>query len=146
MKIISLIRALGTVSPVLVAVCATADNTYRKISISEVADAIEHWNDRTGETDAAHYSLTQIPQTADNTLRYQRENGDWSSDTHPICCLSGPEQQDFAAEQYLTDSSFDNRNIYSHINYLVQANQPISEHRYQDGAYGKSTIFEKITI
>ena len=134
MKIISLIRALGVISLVFVAVCAAADNTYREISISEFADAIKHWNDRTGETDAAHYSLTQIPQIADNILRYQRENGGWPSNKHPTRLLSAAEQNVLAAEQHLTDASFDNRNSYPQINYLAHAYQQTGDVRYRDGA------------
>lgn len=134
MKIISLIRALGTASLVLVAACATADTAYREIPISEFADAIKHWNDRTGETDAAHYALTQIPQIADNILRYQRADGGWPSNKHPTRILSAAEQKDLAAQQHLTDASFDNRNIYPQINYLARAYQQTGDSRYRDGA------------
>ncbi|MGM8225159.1 pectate lyase [Cellvibrio sp. ARAG 10.3] len=134
MKTISLIRALGTASLVFVAACATADTAYREIPISEFADAIKHWNDRTGETDAAHYALTQIPQIADNILRYQRADGGWPSNKHPIRILSTAEQKDLAAQQHLTDASFDNRNVYPQINYLARAYQQTGDSRYRDGA------------
>jgi hypothetical protein len=134
MKIISLNRALGSLSLVFAAACTAADNAYRAISIGEFADAIKHWNDRTSETASAHDSLTPIPQIADNTLRYLRADGGLLCNKYLTRILSIRELQTLAAEKNLPDSSFNNRYIYPQINDLTQDNAQPVDSRYQDGA------------
>ncbi len=112
----------------------TQPRVYQPISIEGFYDAIKHWNDRTGEAGAAHYELHQIEEIAENILLYQRNNGGWPTNKHPLRVIPEQEKAAALAEKNLLDASFDNRNIYPQIEYLMRVWRQTGNPRYRDAA------------
>lgn len=107
---------------------------YQPISLDDFYDAIKHWNDRTGETGVPHYALTEITQIADNLLRYQRSDGSWPTNKHPTRVLNESERAQLLSEKNQRDGSFDNRNIYPQIEYLLEVYAQTQNEPYRAAA------------
>jgi PelA/Pel-15E family pectate lyase len=99
---------------------ALAGSQDEPISLAAFSDGIKHWQDRHG-TDYARYQPRQITEIADNLLLYQRENGGWIENRDPARILDAGEKAALLAEKAQARGSFDNRNIYSQIEYLAAA-------------------------
>jgi PelA/Pel-15E family pectate lyase len=99
---------------------AHADSRSQPISLAAFNDGIKHWQDRHG-TDYARYQPQQVTEIADNLLLYQRDNGGWIENRDPARILDATEQAALITEKSQTTGSFDNRNIYSQIEYLAAA-------------------------
>ena len=103
------------------------------ISLAAFSDGIKHWQDRHGK-DYARYQPQQITGIADNLLLYQRDNGGWIENRDPARILDAAEKAALAAEKSQARSSFDNRNIYSQIEYLAAAFGQTGKATYRDAA------------
>lgn len=112
---------------------ALADTKNEPISLAAFSDGIKHWQDRHG-TDYARYQPQQVTEIADNLLLYQRDNGGWIENRDPARILDATEKAALVAEKTESRSSFDNRNIYSQIEYLAAAFGQIGKADYRDAA------------
>ncbi len=110
-----------------------ADGMAEPISLAAFSDGIKHWQDRHGK-DYARYAPEQVTAIADNILLYQRENGAWIENRDPARILDGGEKAALAAEKSQASASFDNRNIYSQIEYLAAAFGQTRNAAYRDAA------------
>lgn len=103
------------------------------IPLTAFADGIKHWQDRHGK-DYARYAPDQVAEIADNILLYQRDNGAWIENRDPARILDANEKAALIAEKSEARGSFDNRNIYSQVEYLAAAFGRTGKIAYRDAA------------
>jgi PelA/Pel-15E family pectate lyase len=106
---------------------------YHAVSLSGFDDAIHHWTNRYGDN-YARYNMAQIAEIADNVLLYQRDNGGWIENRDPTRVLSELERLGLLEEKSNPKGSFDNRNVYSQIEYLSAVYQQTHDERYRFAA------------
>lgn len=97
-------------------------------------DGVSHWQKQHDQTDYPRHAPDQVAAIADNLLLYQRANGGWPKDLDMIRILSAEEKAAIAAERAKTDTSFDNRNTYTQVEYLARAFTFTGDKRYRDAA------------
>lgn len=102
-------------------------------SLSGFEDAIHHWRNVHGDA-YPRYAPEQVPQIADNILLYQRVDGGWIENQDPARILDATERARFEAEARKSGGSFDNRNIYTQLDYLATAFAMTGDVRYRDGS------------
>jgi len=112
---------------------ALAESKNEPIPLTAFSDGIKHWQDRHGK-DYARYQPRQVTEIADNLLLYQRNNGGWIENRDPARILDAAEKAALVAEKAEDRSSFDNRNIYSQIEYLAAAFGQTGKVVYRDAA------------
>ena len=112
---------------------AMADTKNEPISLAAFSDGIKHWQDRHGK-DYARDQPHQVSEIADNLLLYQRDNGAWIENRDPARILDATEKSALATEKAEARGSFDNRNIYSQIEYLAAAFGQSRKPAYRDAA------------
>jgi len=118
---------------VAAALMALAATKSEPIPLAAFSDGIKHWQDRHGK-DYARYEPGQVTEIADNLLLYQRNNGGWVENRDPARILDDKEKTALLAEKSEARSSFDNRNIYSQIEYLAAAFGQTGRTAYRDAA------------
>jgi PelA/Pel-15E family pectate lyase len=96
-------------------------------------DAVHHWQNTRGD-DYPRYAPEQVAQIADNILRYQRQDGGWIQNQDPARILDAEGLAQYAQEASRTGGSFDNRNIYTHVDYLAGAYASTGDARYRDAS------------
>lgn len=102
-------------------------------SLAGFDDAIHHWRNVHGDK-YPRYAPDQVAQIADNILRYQRSDGGWIENQDPARILDDTEKARFDAEARKSGGSFDNRNIYTQLDYLATAYAITGDARYRDGS------------
>jgi PelA/Pel-15E family pectate lyase len=112
---------------------AIAETTTEPISLAAFSDGIKHWQDRHGK-DYARYRPEQVAEIADNILLYQRDIGAWIENRDPARILDSSDKAQIVAEKAEARGSFDNRNIYSQIEYLAAAFGQTRKPVYRDAA------------
>lgn len=112
---------------------AFADSRAYAPSLEIFDDAVKHWQDRHG-ADYARYRPDQVKEIADNLLLYQRLHGGWIENRDPARILSEDEKRSLRDEKNAPTASFDNRNIYSQIEYLSAAYVLTRDQRYRQAA------------
>jgi PelA/Pel-15E family pectate lyase len=103
------------------------------VSLEGLADGIKHYRNRHG-ADYAKYAPEQIVEIADNVLLYQRANGGWIENQDPTRILDASERARIVADQARPEISFDNRNVFSQVEYLAAVHAQTSEARYRAAA------------
>jgi PelA/Pel-15E family pectate lyase len=103
------------------------------VSLEGLADGIHHYRNRNG-ADYAKYAPEQIVEIADNLLLYQRANGGWIENQDPTRILDAAERARVAADKANPEISFDNRNIFSQVEYLAAVYAQTHDARYRDAA------------
>ena len=102
-------------------------------SLEGFGDAIHHWRNLHGG-DYATWRPDQVREIADNVLLYQRDNGGWIENRDPTRILSADERAGIAGERSNPSASFDNRNTYSQVAYLLGAFALLGDERYRTAA------------
>lgn len=102
-------------------------------SLAGFEDAIHHWRNVHGDAYPRH-APDQVARIADNILRYQRLDGGWIENQDPARILDDAEARRFDAEARQAGGSFDNRNIYTQLDYLATAYAITGDARYRDGS------------
>ncbi len=103
------------------------------VSLDGLADGIKHYRNRSG-ADYAKYAPEQIVEIAENVLLYQRANGGWIENQDPTRILDTSERARIAADKSKPEISFDNRNVFSQVEYLAAVYAQTREPRYRDAA------------
>ena len=98
------------------------------IDVSGFGSGISHWRDLrddrrfiTVEPDQASWRPDQVREIVSNILLFQRENGGWPKDYDMTAVLSNRQRQLVEATRTDSDTSYDNGNIYSQVEYLAKA-------------------------
>jgi PelA/Pel-15E family pectate lyase len=102
-------------------------------SLGGFDDAVHHWQNRHG-TDYARYGSEDVTAIADNILLLQHDNGGWIENRDPARILSAEEKAAAVAEKASPDFSFDNRNIYTQVAYLMAAHEQTGREDYRNSA------------
>ncbi len=89
-------------------------------SIAAFDDAVHHWQNLHGR-DYARYRPDQVDAIAANILLLQRDNGGWIENRDPLRILDDRDRAALRAERDDPRASFDNRNIYAQVAWLVEA-------------------------
>lgn len=110
-----------------------AGKTYQAIPLELFSDGIKHWQDRHGK-DYPRYKDTQVVEIANNVLLYQRDNGGWIENRDPARILGDADVKATQAEKSIAKGSFDNRNVYSQVEYLFAAYDQTGERVYREAA------------
>lgn len=110
-----------------------SDSPYAAIPLDGFADGIHHWRNLHGN-DYPRYAPDQIVQIANNVLLYQRDNGGWVENRDPTRILDEQEIAQINKQKGEAKISFDNRNIYSQIEYVAAAYLQTHDERYRDSA------------
>jgi PelA/Pel-15E family pectate lyase len=111
----------------------TAAADAEVIPLDGFSDSINHWHDKHG-VDYPRHAPSDVVQIADNLLRYQRKDGGWKENQDPLRILDAAEQARLATESSATGGSFDNRNIYTQVEYLAAAYARTGDTRYRDAS------------
>ena len=67
------------------------------------------------------YSADQIEEIVGNILLFQRKNGGWPKDYDMLAILTEAQKKAIEASREKNDTSFDNHNIHSQVDYLAKA-------------------------
>ena len=96
-------------------------------------DAVHHWRNRHG-TDYARYDEGNVTAIADNMLLLQRDHGGWVENRDPARILNAEEKSQAITEKSNPTLSFDNRNIYTQVAYLMSAYELTHNDAYRAAA------------
>jgi PelA/Pel-15E family pectate lyase len=124
---------LGTLSLAL-GLAFNAQAQYSPISIDGFSDGIKHYRDKSGRDDYPRYQLSDIVSIGDNLLVWQRSNGGWPPNQDPLRILSALERTEQTAKRQEADTSFDNRNTYSQIQYLAAVYTQTQQDQFRQAA------------
>lgn len=106
---------------------------YSPIPMHDFDDAISHWQLKNRDP-YPRYNLNQITEIADNILLLQHNNGGWVQNLDPARILNEQEIESYKKAKTLEDSSFDNRNVFSQIEYLMNVFEQTKEVKYKNSA------------
>jgi PelA/Pel-15E family pectate lyase len=126
----ALVLATGTM---LVMASATAQEPPASLPLDGFNDGIHHWQNGQGN-DYPRLSAKDTVGIANNLLLYQRADGGWIQNQDPARILDATEREHFAEESSKTGGSFDNRNIYTQVEYLAAAYVATGDARYRDAS------------
>ncbi len=73
------------------------------------------------EPDQPAYSPEQVADIVENILLFQRANGGWPKDYDMLAILTESQKEAIRSTHETFDSSFDNHNIHSQVDYLAKA-------------------------
>jgi PelA/Pel-15E family pectate lyase len=109
------------------------------IDTSGFRDGASHWrrirdDSRViqAEPDQPVYAPEQIRQIVDNILLFQRANGGWPKDYDMLAVLTPAQKEAVRATRDRSDTSFDNRNIHSQVDYLARAYARFRDESWRD--------------
>jgi PelA/Pel-15E family pectate lyase len=111
----------------------STDGSVEAIPLDGFSDSINHWQSTRGK-DYPRHAPSDVAGIADNLLRYQRKDGGWKENQDPLRILDAAEQARLASESDMAGGSFDNRNIYTQVEYLAATYARTGDARYRDGS------------
>jgi PelA/Pel-15E family pectate lyase len=126
-------KRFGAIYLGLLVLTAPTAYGYEAVRLDSFSDAVHHWQNRHGK-DYARYSDDQIVEIADNILLYQRHNGGWIENQDPARKLNAQEIAAITAQKSDPRVSFDNRNIYAQIEYLMAVYDQTKSETYRAAA------------
>lgn len=115
------------------AVWAARPAAAQGLPLDGFEDAIHHWQMK-GDADYARHDPGDVAAIADNLLLMQRDHGGWVQNRDPLQVLSDADVAALVAEKSDTRGSFDNRNVFTQIEYLMGAYALTGDVRYRLGA------------
>lgn len=121
---------------VVLAACVSAPETAPAVTpppTDGFFDAVHHWQNRYGNSYARH-DLSEVGAIADNILLMQRDHGGWVQNQDPIRVFTEEARARYLSEKGEAYGSFDNRNVYTQIAYLMGAYDILGDARYREGA------------
>lgn len=108
------------------------------IDLSGFGSCIHHWRDLRDETrfiqvlpDQPSYAAEQVREIVANILLFQRENGGWPKDFDMTAVLTNEQMKIVESTRPNNDTSYDNGNIHSQVEYLARAISQSSEPEWQ---------------
>ncbi len=125
------LRALLTAGAILI--FAGAAFAEPPLPLDGFQDAIHHSQMKGGENYPRH-DPADTEAIADNLLLLQRDHGGWVQNRDPLRVLTPADVESLMAEKTEPGGSFDNRNVYTQIEYLMGAYDRLGDTRYLEGA------------
>ena len=127
-------RVTAALLAMVIAASASAQSpSVARPALDGFEDAIHHWQNTRGD-DYPRYAPDQVAQIADNILRYQRQDGGWVQNQDPTRILDADGLAQYAEEAKKAGGSFDNRNVYTQVDYLAIAYALTGDARYRDAS------------
>ena len=109
------------------------------INTSGFRDSANHWRRIRDESrfikvepDQPEYAANQVEEIAANILLFQRTNGGWPKDYDMLAVLTDAQKQVVISTRERNDTSFDNHNIHSQVDYLARAYTQLKTESYRD--------------
>lgn len=102
-------------------------------ALTGFSDAVNHWR-MENKGDYSRHAPEDVRAIADNILLLQRDHGGWVKNRDPQRVLTEADIRQLMAEKTEAQGSFDNRNVYTQIEYLLAAFQLTGDERYRAGA------------
>ena len=114
----------------------SAQETHQPIDLSLFSDSIHHWQmkDGRGRNDQ-RFQPEQIIHIAENLLKFQNDDGGWPTNLDWLAKIDVAEIKRIRNGS-IGQSSFDNRNVYSQIDYLLQVFRETGLPQFRDSAIG----------
>ncbi|MCR6663186.1 MAG: pectate lyase [Luteimonas sp.] len=103
------------------------------IPLDGFKDGIHHWQNLHG-SDYPRHAPEDYVRIADNILLYQRRDGGWVENRDPARIIPDEERDSIRADASKAGGSFDNRNVYTQVEYLAEAFALGGDARYRDAA------------
>lgn len=105
------------------------------------SDATNHWYGIADKETMVHpvahqprYKATELTAIADNILLYQKDNGGWPKN-YDMQAILTPEQKDtLLSHRHDTNTTFDNRTTYSHVEALSKVYSITKDDKYKNAA------------
>lgn len=98
------------------------------LSLDGFSDSAHHWRRIKKErvmlptsSEQPSYAPSQVREIVANILLFQRDNGGWPCDFDMAAILTEAQKKAVVATRSRTDTSFDNHNIHSQLDYLARA-------------------------
>lgn len=98
------------------------------IDTKPFGSCIQHWRKFrdparfiVAQPDQPSYEPSQVREIVQNILLFQRDNGGWPKDYDMTAILTDDQRQQVIATRHKQDTSFDNDNIHSQVEYLARA-------------------------
>lgn len=98
------------------------------IDVSPFRSGIQHWRNLRSdgrfinpEPNQASYEPVQVSEIVSNILLFQRDNGGWPKDYDMTAVLTDDQRANVLATRSKQDTSFDNGNTHSQVEYLTKA-------------------------
>lgn len=109
------------------------------IDTSAFRDSAGHWRHLRDENRIIHvekdqpsYSPEQVSEIVDNILLFQRSNGGWPKDYDMLAILTDTQKNAIRSTHTTSDTSFDNHNIHSQVEYLAKAFTAFQKQEWKD--------------
>ena len=121
---------------------SSLDNQEKRSAFdpSGFRDSAHHWRKIRDTTrfiqallDQAAYEPSQVAEIAANILLFQRTNGGWPKDYDMLAVLTDEQKDAIRGTHDRDDTSFDNHNIHSQVDYLARAYSVADENSWRDG-------------
>ncbi len=117
----------------------TSRATEPAVDTSGFRDGIHHWRHIAdtsrviqAEPNQPSYAPDQVREIAANIVLFQRANGGWPKDYDMLAVLSEDQKETLRATHDRQDSSFDNYNIHSQVDYLAKAYALLGEPAWRE--------------
>ncbi len=108
------------------------------IDVSPFRSCISHWRNLRDENrfikvepNQPSYEPSQVREIVDNILLFQRDNGGWPKDYDMTAILTDEQRAKVTATRSKEDTSFDNGNLHSQVEYLAKAISQSPEDSWQ---------------
>ena len=109
------------------------------LDTSGFRDSIHHWRKIRDSSrfiqalpDQPSYAPSQVREIVGNILLFQRENGGWPKDYDMLAVLTEEQRKVLRATHNRADTSFDNHNLHSQVDYLAHAYHVSGEETWRD--------------
>ncbi|MDC7685201.1 pectate lyase [Asticcacaulis sp. BYS171W] len=126
-------KPVSKLALIAAALLTTAAAPVAPPPIEGFGDAIHHWQNRNGKS-YARYAESDVTAIADNILLLQHDNGGWIENRDPLRILSDAEKAEALKDKSSPNFSFDNRNIYTQVDYLMRAHSLTGKAAYREAA------------
>lgn len=113
---------------------ATGGMPLSPISVDSFSDNIGHFRSRYAKDAYERYPVDDFEKIAGNILTYQRANGGWPSNWDPLRVLSPEEREEEIDRRLHSDTTFDNRTTYTHLEYLAEVFNRTGDSVYEEAA------------
>lgn len=101
---------------------------FKPIDVSGFHSSIHHWRNIRDNSrfiqalpNQPSYAPTQVQEIVGNILLFQRDNGGWPKDYDMTAVLTAEQKAKVIATRSNNDTSYDNGNLHSQVDYLARA-------------------------